>query len=313
MQVLDRTGSSTKFVPAMETSKSSQNTLPVAAKPQTTTQMTIPTIRVVDVEDAAFLQGTQTFPEPSSQDSQSIAAHSLLEEDMDRDPQAHFLSPVQMYETWDDSDDEEDDRIQWDAGIMDFAAFTEDQKRAKDGNQPLSSKWDDLLSNQAAAYKRSVQRTNDGSSEPEFLSRTSSGDSLPDLTPDTSPRLNDDLEYEDDDEPIIHTEPYRTVIVTPDSASSTYGELKPRLDNIEENEEDEDPPLSFYVQRNKLRRRQSMAPRPKKLVRPGLRGTRTLSGQWHVWRRPSWDIHPVLEDASGEAWAEKGGASDRDR
>lgn len=314
IQDSDHSNSTTKFVSTMAPSQVGENTLPTATMPQNKSPTTIPTIRVVDADDAQLLEGTRTFPDSSSPTSPSKPAQDLLEEDMDRDPQAHFLSPVQRYEAWDDSDDEEDDGIEWDAGIVDFALFSEDQKRAKAANQPLPSKWNDLLSNQAAAYQRSVERTNDETSEPEFLSRTSSGDSLPDLTPDTSPRLKDNLEYEDDEE----TPPYRTVIVTPESVSANCDAPKKRLGSIEEEDsaiedEDEDVPLSFALQRSKLRRRQSMPQPPRKLVRPGLRSGRTLSGKLHVWRRPSWDIWPVLEDASGEARAENGGEVSRGR
>jgi len=276
-------------------------------------QVQIPTIRVVDADDEAMLTGARAFDDPASPStSQRELAKESLEDDIDLDPQAHFLSPVQRYEAWDDSDDDdEDDGIEWDAGIMDFALFSEEQKRAKQHNQPLDAKWDDLISSQTSAYYRSVKRTNDETKEPEFLSRNSSGDSLPGLTPDASPQLGDDLEYheEDEDEVEMITErPYRTVIVTPDSVKPTSGEPKP-LANITEADsalesDEEDLPITFSLHRNKLRRRQSMPQPTPKLVRPGLRSGRTLSGKLHVWRRPTWDIWPVHEDVSGEERAE---------
>lgn len=304
MEHSDHGRSTAPHAPNMASSKPIQTTLPDTPTPQNNFHMAIPSIRVVDADDAEILRGTKTFPGPDCPVTQPKPSDNLLEEEIDLDPQAHFLSPVQMYEAWDDSDDEEDDGIEWDAGIVDFALFSEDQKRARDENVPLSSKWNDLLADQSAAYQRSVKRTHDGTSEPEFLSRTSSGDSLPDLTPDTSPRLNDNLECDDEEE----MPSYRTVIVTPDSVSGT----SKHLGSIEEEgssaveDEDDDMPLSFFVEHSRLRRRQSMPQPPQKLVRPGLRSGRTLSGKLHVWRKPSWDIWPVLEDASAEERAEDG-------
>jgi hypothetical protein len=212
------------------------------------------------------------------------------EEDIDEDPQAHFLSPVQMYEMWDDSDDEDgDDVVDWDAGIIDFGLFHDDHKRAKDANIPLPCKWNHVLTDQAQVYQRVVSRATHNDSEPEFLSRTPSGESLPGLTPDCSPQLQDNLDYEsdnDNDDDTSH--PQFQLIVTPPPEDSTSALL--------DDDDEDDLPLSFFVERGRAQRRAVEAARAKTLFsRPGLRGDRTLSGKRHAWRRPYWDLFTIKE------------------
>lgn len=68
---------------------------------------------------------------PSTKESKSFPAteersssHDAFLHDLDNHPDQHFLTPIEMYDAEDwasDSEDEED--IEWDAGITDFALF----------------------------------------------------------------------------------------------------------------------------------------------------------------------------------------------
>lgn len=256
---------------------------------------------------------------PSSPAHKSTAATEPLcfEEDIDDNPHSHFLSPVHMYESWDDSDDSDDDTFEFDAGITDFALFTEDYKRAKEQNVPLSDKWNDLLTDQAECYDRAVARTRaekaDRPAGPYYSgSSFPQPDAVPSLTPDTSPRLADDLEY-DGSEDNADNRPYRTEIVTPESTRPASAPIniprKQALNTLSESaiEDDdfEDPTApAFLLYRHSQRtdrRRQPSKPEPP-LVRPGLSaGGRTLSGKAHVWKRPSWDLFSVDEEREEEA------------
>jgi hypothetical protein len=245
---------------------------------------------------------------------------TLFEEDLDNNPHSHFLSPVHMYESWDDSDDDDDDDCQFDAGITDFALFSDDYQRAKEQDIPLSSKWNDLIADQAEAYDRAVARTRaeltDRPTSP-FDSGSNSAaehDAVPSLTPDTSPRLADDLEFDSADESTgiaTLSLPYRTKIVIPDRPASapidiprsrsTLGSLS---ESAVEDEEFADPAApAFLLYRHSQRpdrRRNSARPAPPPM-RPGMSaGNRTLSGKMHVWRRPSWDLHVVYEEREEE-------------
>jgi hypothetical protein len=246
---------------------------------------------------------------------------SPTEEDIDDNPHSHFLSPVHMYESWDDSDDDSDDGsfIEFDAGITDFALFNDDYKRAKEQNIPLSNKWNDLLESQADALDRAVARTREErNNQPTGPFYSGSGFSqnevVPSLTPDTSPRLADDLDY-DSAEDTTTAPSYHTKIVTPDSTrlASTPIDIparsKQNLGSLSESaiEDDEfaDPAApAFLLYRHSQRtdkRRQPSKPQPAPM-RPGLSaGSRTLSGKPHVWRRPSWDLFSVDEERDEEA------------
>jgi hypothetical protein len=252
------------------------------------------------------------------------SATTLFEEDLDNNPHSHFLSPVHMYESWDDSDDDDDDDCQFDAGITDFALFSDDYNRAKEQDIPLSSKWNDLIADQAEAYDRAVART-----RAEFADRpispfdsdstSAQHDAVPSLTPDTSPRLADDLEFDSADESTTGIAsvslPYRTKIVTPADlpdrpASAPIDIPRSRFslgtlsESAVEDEEFADPAApAFLLYRHSQRpdrRRNSARPAPPPM-RPGMSaGNRTLSGKLHVWRRPSWDLHVVYEEREEE-------------
>jgi hypothetical protein len=242
------------------------------------------------------------------------SATTLFEEDLDNNPHSHFLSPVHMYESWDDSDDDDDDDCQFDAGITDFALFSDDYNRAKEQDIPLSSKW----------YDRAVARTRaelaDRPISPFDSDSTSAQhDAVPSLTPDTSPRLADDLEFDSADESTTGIAsvslPYRTKIVTPADlpdrpASAPIDIPRSRFslgtlsESAVEDEEFADPAApAFLLYRHSQRpdrRRNSARPAPPPM-RPGMSaGNRTLSGKLHVWRRPSWDLHVVYEEREEE-------------
>jgi len=247
-------------------------------------------------------------------------SNSRYEEDIDDNPHSHFLSPVHMYESWDDSDDDSDDgSFEFDAGITDFALFNDDYKRAKELNLPLSDKWNDFVEGQADALDRAVARTraerNSHPAGPYYSgSSPSQHDSLPSLTPDTSPRLADDLDYDSAEDAATPTQSYHTKIVTPESTRSPSAPIdipsrsKQTLGTLSESaiEDDdfEDPAApAFLLYRHSQRtdkRRQPAKPQPAPM-RPGLSaGSRTLSGKLHVWRRPSWDLFSVDEEREEE-------------
>lgn len=246
-------------------------------------------------------------------------SNSRYEEDIDDNPHSHFLSPVHMYESWDDSDDDSDDgSFEFDAGITDFALFNDDYKRAKELNLPLSDKWNDFVEGQAEALDRAVARTRSERNE-HAAGQFSPGwsfsqpEGLPSLTPDTSPRLADDLDYDSAEDVITPTGSYHTKIVTPESARSPSAPidiparsraLGTLSESAIEDDDFEDPAApAFLLYRHSQRtdkRRQPAKPQPAPM-RPGLSaGSRTLSGKLHVWRRPSWDLFSVDEEREEE-------------
>jgi len=277
-------------------------------------------------------RATSTQPKPTANkvaavDSPSrpvVAAQptqpSLFEEDLDNNPHSHFLSPVHMYESWDDSDDDSDDgSFEFDAGITDFALFNDDFKRAKEQNVPLSNKWSDFVEDQAQCLDRAVARSRaelvDRPSGPFYSGSSLSQprDAVPSLTPDTSPRLADDLDYDSAESSSDRS--YRTKIVTPAStqpASSPInipGRSQSNLSTltesaIDDNEFEDTSAPAFLLYRHSQRAgkgRQLAKPQPPPM-RPGLSaGSRTLSGKLHVWRRPSCDLFSVEEEADEEA------------
>jgi hypothetical protein len=256
---------------------------------------------------------------------------SRYEEDIDDNPHSHFLSPVHMYESWDDSDDDSDDgSFEFDAGITDFALFNDDYKRAKELDLPLSDKWNDFVEGQAECLDRAVARTRaERSSNPTGPyysgSSFSQHEVVPSLTPDTSPRLTDDLDY-DSSEDTTATQPYQTKIVTPEITLSPSSPIdiparsKQTLGSLSESaiedDEFEDPAApAFLLYRHSQRadkRRQPAKPQPAPM-RPGLSaGSRTLSGKLHVWRRPSWDLFSVDEQRDKEAEQDEIGGRSQD-
>jgi hypothetical protein len=273
------------------------------------------------------LEGDYLRHEPKLPTHLSTNLATRFEEDLDDNPHSHFLSPVQMHEFWDDSDDDDDDDYQFDAGITDFALFNDDYKRAKEQDTPLSAKWNDLIADQAEAYNRAIARTRaeltDRPTGP-FDSPSSSfnqHDAVPSLTPDTSPRLVDDLDFDSAEETQESTStlslPYRTKTVTPDdlphrpaSAPIDIPRSRFNLPTLSESaiEDEEDfadhaaPAFLLYRHSQRAdRRRNSARPQPPPM-RPGMSaGNRTLSGKLHVWKRPSWDLYAVWEESEEEA------------
>lgn len=277
-----------------------------------------------DPKDAKLMPNTARY-------SGFATSNSRFEEDIDDNPHSHFLSPVHMYELWDDSDDDSDDgSFEFDAGITDFALFNDDYKRAKELNLPLSDKWNDFVEGQAEALDRAVARTraerNDQSTSPFSPGWSfSQPEGLPSLTPDTSPRLADDLDYDSAEDAATPTQSYQTRIVTPESARSPSAPIdipaRSKLGTLSESaiedDEFEDPAApAFLLYRHSQRtdkRRQPAKPQPTPM-RPGLSsGSRTLSGKLHVWRRPSWDLFSVDEEREEEeAMQDEGGSRTMD-
>ena len=215
--------------------------------------------------------------------------YGFFEQDLNDNPEYHFLSPIQMYEyeDWAEDSDSDAEEVEWDAGITDFALFDDDRRRAQENNRPLPSKWNGMLAQQTSALQRAVAR-NRADSDPYPLSATqpSSDDEVPNLTPDVSPDLRDDLDVESYhgqsvSRPSVPN--YLTITVTPPEG---------------DDDDDEDLPLSYYAARKQHR------PPNRKLDRPGLRHSRTMSGRAHTWTRPS--MLTVGEDSEAEERAEHG-------
>lgn len=230
------------------------------------------------------------------------------EEDMDQNPQQHFLSPVQPYEyqPWADDSNEDDDSgdFQWDAGITDFSLFDSDRREAESRQTELPSKWSNVVFNQKEALQRSLKRTtshaqltnNNNTSEAATATDITDTDSLPSLTPDTSPDLRDlGDEFPDPPPPLSHSLPFRPSPHNkqPKPAYLTV-EITPPLPSEAGFPEDEDLPLSFRAPQRQLSTAKVT------VQRPGLRHARTLSGKLHSWRRPGWEIYALEEAGEGE-------------
>lgn len=233
-----------------------------------------------------------------------------FEDELNKHPEDHFLSPVQMYEydDWADDSDEDGEEIEWDAGITDFALFDNDRRRAQEKREEVPHRWNGLLASQASALQRAVER-NRADSEPQRRSWTPLLDDVPQLTPDNSPDLRGEFDIhahcaprqqQQKSAPSIPN--YLTVKVTPpseDNFDSDYSDDYDFDDDDEDSEDDSDIPVSFLVERARERRRLA-----RKMERPGLRFSRTMSGKVHVWRRPSKQIYSVGEDVEAERKAE---------
>lgn len=251
-----------------------------------------PTIRIVTEDDHP--KGHKTAPASISATPQHEFTHGAFEDDLDNHPEDHFLSPIQMYEyeDWAEDSDSDAEEVEWDAGITDFALFDSDRRRAQQTSEPLPSRWNDMLSQQASALQRAVERKR-GDSEPNRVNRPLLSEyDVPSLTPDSSPNLRDDLDvesYHGQDAPRPSVPNYLTITITPPEDDDPDREL------------DDDSPLSFYVTRKQMRTQPN-----RRLERPGLRHSRTMSGQVHSWRRPSYNMYTVGEDAEAERKAELG-------
>lgn len=229
--------------------------------------------------------------------SKAGGINSYYEEELNKAPEDHFLSPIQMheYEDW-DTDSDGGEEVEWDAGITDFALFNNDRQRAQATDEKVPERWNRLLASQASALQRATQRNRADSD--------SSIEELPQLTPDNSPTLRDDFDMD------AH---FTTFGHKPHAPKPNFLSFKPARttkhgfddasDDSEfedsEDEEDDDLPLSFIIQRSKERQRAA-----RMSERPGLRFSRTLSGKQHVWRRPSSEIYPLNEDTAAERKAE---------
>ena len=265
----------TQYITAMENTR-------LTMRPQAGRSLTWPpTVYIPTAQPQTAVTGGQSGSVSAT--TQFIPAPSFFEDDLESNPQNHFLSPVQMYEyeDWSEESDSDASDIEWDAGITDFALFDSDWRRAKESDEPLPSKWNGVVARQASALQRANERANESEGVNKLLAVP--GESVPGLTPDVSPDLGDDLEEESYQDRVL-SEPsvpeYLTVIITPPE----FGE------GIDE---DEELPLSFYVAR-----KQAQLKPNRKLQRPGLRHSRTMSGHVHAWRRPG--MYTVLENDEGD-------------
>lgn len=229
--------------------------------------------------------------------------HDPFEDEINQDPAAHFLSPIQMYEYEDWADDSGDDEeVAWDAGITDFALFHDDRRQAQERQEQVPDRWERLLANQASALQRAVHRNRANSDPSRDQKWTPLLEDVPHLTPDNSPNLKDDFDIDSHcggrtlrRRPAIPN--YLQQRTTPpeeltDDSDMEDGELS-------DSEDEDELPVAFLVERARERRRQA-----RKLERPGLRFNRTMSGKVHVWRRPSWHLNDVHEDVEAEKKAE---------
>ncbi|KAF2764226.1 hypothetical protein EJ03DRAFT_355964 [Teratosphaeria nubilosa] len=215
-------------------------------------------------------------------------------DDLEDHPEDYYLSPVMGYDDWADDSDDEGEEVEWNAGITDFALFDSDRRRAQEEHDSLPSKWDDFMTSQESAFRRSERRIRSYSmpdtTKPPLPVEV---EDVPDLTPDHSPSLRDDMDVDSfhgpsAPRPVVPS--YLTITVSP-----------PEGDQGSSSESDENLPLSFFIKRSAQRKQER-----RKLERPGLQYSRTLSGKVHVWRRPSWYLYPVGEDAEAERRAENG-------
>lgn len=246
--------------------------------------------------------GNKTFvPEPHSMSagpttSSKPSQDSFFQDDLEDHPEDHFLSPMYEYEDW-ASDSEDDDEVEWDAGITDFALFNNDRQRAQQTDEQLDERWDVFMQRQDSALRRSIQRSH-SEAEVDTTRPPLPFDEVPGLTPDSSPHLRDDLDVEsfhgqDQARPSVPN--YLTVTVTPPSPEQQVFE------------DDDDLPLSFALHHS-----QSMRPARRKMERPGLRHARTMSGKLHSWRRPGWNMYSLGEEPEAEKKAEQGSDGSQD-
>ena len=249
-----------------------------------------PTMHAAQTPGSVFYKGGSATPSIVHHGDRS---YGLFEEDLESNPEYHFLSPIQMYEyeDWAEESDSDAEEVEWDAGITDFALFDDDRRRAQESNRPLPSKWTGMLAQQTSALQRAVaRRRSDSDPHPLNRSQPTSDDEMPNLTPDVSPDLRDDLDVESyhgqtTSRPSVPN--YLTITITPPEDDESA---------------DDDLPLSFY-----MARKQAHSPN-RKIERPGLRHSRTMSGRVHTWTRPS--MFTVGEDFEAEERAERGGDGD---
>ncbi|CAK4030341.1 Hypothetical predicted protein [Lecanosticta acicola] len=267
------------------------------------------TKRFLRVGETDFEMVHKTQPAPPTAPLNTKPVYDPFEDELNKHPEDHFLSPVQMYEYEDWAEDSDDDaeEVEWDAGITDFALFESDRRRAQERHEDIPGRWDGLLASQASALQRVVERNRADSSPQRRW--TPLLEDLPGLTPDSSPDLRGDFDIHAHCAPRQQqrTTPrqtnnsvpnYLTIRVTPPPEDSSDYDSDD-FDDDEDSEDDSDIPVSFLVERARERRRQA-----RKLERPGLRYSRTMSGKVHVWRRPSAQIYSVGEDVEAEKRAE---------
>ncbi|GAB7359733.1 hypothetical protein MBLNU230_g6907t1 [Neophaeotheca triangularis] len=255
---------------------------------------------------------SQTWPLPKAETTMKSILEEEEEEDIDQDPQQHFLSPVQSheYQPWEDgSDDEDGSEIEWDAGITDFALFDNDRRQAEHRQTELPSRWQNVLINQEQALQRSVKRTlshRQLSEDPATAITTEAAEDtdMPSLTPDTSPDLGDlGDEFPDPPPPVAHSlppmrSPSHPKQKQPKPAYLTV-EITPPLPSEASIQENEDLPLSFQAPRRQAPSSSTDTDKTK-IQRPGLRHARTMSGKLHSWRRPGWEIYALDEGVEEE-------------
>lgn len=216
--------------------------------------------------------------------------HDLFRDDLDSYPENYFSSPIKMYEyeDWASDSDDDSEEIEWDAGITDFALFDSDRRRAQESNERLPSTWNNMLENQTSALQRSVDRKRVNSTPDQMSRPLLNADDVPSLTPDNSPSLRDDLDvesYHGQNEARPSVPHYLTINVEPPEGQQ----------DDKAREDDEEAPLFISVKNE-----QSQTQARRKRERPGLRHSRTMSGQVHAWRRPSMNMYTLGEEPDAE-------------
>ncbi|PIA94194.1 hypothetical protein CB0940_08026 [Cercospora beticola] len=223
-----------------------------------------------------------------------------FEDEINEDPASHFLSPAKMayeYEDWAEDSDDDAEEVEWDAGITDFALFHQDRRQAQARRTSVPDRWESLLSSQASALQRAVQRNRSDSDPTRARTWTPLAQDVPHLTPDNSPTLRDDFDI---DHYCGGHAPRPSIPNYLQSAFAPSEELSDDDDyDYETDSDDEELPIDYLVERARERRRAA-----RKMERPGMRFNRTMSGKVHVWRRPSWQLHDVGEDPEAERRAE---------
>lgn len=212
--------------------------------------------------------------------------------EFDEYPDRIFSSPVKMYEydDWASDSDDDEEEVQWDAGITDFALFDHDRRKAHEKNEPVPERWSGMVQNQASALERSVLRSNtDSTTAPNDRLRRDVDD-MPSLTPDQSPDLRDDLD----------SEPYRGRMAAGPSVQWYFTEERSPSDQLRKDEpRNHHKPMKFSTPDSR-QRTQSSSPPVRRQQRPGLSHSRTMSGHIHSWRRPDKKMYTVGEEPQAE-------------
>ena len=244
-----------------------------------------PILRVITEQIAMAYKGK---PGSISAIEQTGRIHSSFDDDLNSYAEDVFLSPIRMYEyeDWASDSDDDPEEVEWDAGITDFALFDDDRRRAQESNGRLPTKWNDMLENQTSALERAVARTRAGSNTNQVGWSTMTPEDMPSLTPDSSPELRDDLDIES-----YHGQNVARPSV-PNYLTTVIGERaeKQEKGNADLSESTSTESKSPHSQIKAKRKRE----------RPGLRHSRTMSGQVHAWTPPSRNMYTLGEEPDAE-------------